>query len=285
MARRHGGVFRVLALAGALAGLGPVAALGAGSEEESAAVEAELTDALRPLFGQLLAMAGSGLAAGSDAYEDALARSARAVTAARPDECDLDRLRADRCGMRPVLVPSAAMAPTIAEREAVMAVPVGAGSRLRRGDVVVFLGGPAGAGRPSQHVFRVIGLPGETVALRGGVVHVDGAAMPLAPTGETMPGTGGARAVPVFTETTPEGRRYRVAGLFGEAAIPGQDDTAPVLVPAGSYFVLGDNRHNAVDSRFPDRLGGPFVTTGSVLGRVAVIYVSGRTERIGRRVE
>lgn len=82
-----------------------------------------------------------------------------------------------------------------------------------RGDIVVFHH-PSGVHR--DLVKRVIGLPGETIEIRAGVVYIDG--RPLV-------------------------EPYLAAG---EAPI---GDMAPLRIPAGSYFVMGDNRNHSQDSR------------------------------------
>ncbi|HEY8486098.1 MAG TPA: signal peptidase I [Limnochordales bacterium] len=83
----------------------------------------------------------------------------------------------------------------------------------QRGEIVVFRY-PA---NPREHfIKRVIGLPGDVVEIRGGHVYVNGVAL----------------EEPYLTSPT--------WGQFG-----------PVRVPAGRYFVLGDNRNNSEDSRYP----------------------------------
>lgn len=99
----------------------------------------------------------------------------------------------------------------------------------RRGDIVVFR--LAGRGREAL-VKRVIGLPGETLAIRGGQVYVDGRALP-----------------------EPYLKR-RASG-----------DLAEVKVPAGTVFVLGDNRALSNDSRY----FGP-VPYGAIVGRACLRF-------------
>ena len=100
----------------------------------------------------------------------------------------------------------------------------------KRGDIVVFHH-PSGVHR--DLVKRVIGLPGETVEIRGGVVYIDG-------------------------------RRLIEPYLAGGAVPLG--DMAPVVVPPDSYFVLGDNRNHSQDSRvfgpipIDDIVGKAFLT-------------------------
>ncbi len=56
----------------------------------------------------------------------------------------------------------------------------------------------------------------------------------------------------------------------------------PSKVPVGHYFVLRDNRHNSVDSHFPDQLGEKaFVPAQDVSGQAVLVLVSPDAERIG----
>ncbi len=145
----------------------------------------------------------------------------------------------------------------------------------QRGDVVVFVN-PLDQGR--AYVKRIIGTPGDTVALDGGRLVLNGRPQPHEPIAayrgadergrpvvmaaylEALPGSGGA---PLHHNTM----HYRYDG-----AEAGLDDMAPVTVPDGMYFVLGDNRDASIDSRRADRVG--LVPAAAVVGRVERIALS-----------
>ena len=113
-----------------------------------------------------------------------------------------------------VRFPSAAMEPTIDVGDRLLLRPT---STAERGDIVVFMS-PEGGIPGSLLMSRVIGLPGEVVSFDGGTVFVDG--VPL--------------SEPYLEEGTPT-----LAGPLGA-----------VSVPTDHYFVMGDNRPGARDSRF-----------------------------------
>jgi signal peptidase I len=147
------------------------------------------------------------------------------------------------------------------------------GHMPKRGDVVIV----TPPGRSDDYIKRVIGLPGDTIEVRGGrlilnnvpvkaevrppvMVPVD----PNAPCGvEQFPGNlvevGDGRQycrLPIVRETLPDGPTYDTVEL---GASPG-DDYGPVVVPAEHVFLMGDNRDRSADSRFPlveEGLGGP----------------------------
>ena len=163
------------------------------------------------------------------------------------------------------------------------------GSTPERGDIVVFLG-PEDA----DVVKRVIGLPGDTVAVEGGQVVLNGkpiprqriedvaiAVSPNSPCRVVPPAVAMVRPMddgrngcdyPAYRETLPNGRSYTVldqtdAG-FG-------DSFAPVRVPQGRLFLMGDNRDDSLDSRYSVEVGGMgFVPIDRVVGRAELAFWS-----------
>lgn len=149
------------------------------------------------------------------------------------------------------------------------------GRMPERGDVVIL----TPTGESSDYIKRVIGLPGDTIEVRGGVVWLNGKPIPrtpekpaMIPVDANVPCDRGLEAahrttgpdgklyceLPVFRETLPSGRYYDTIDL-GVDASPG-DEYGPITVPADTVFVMGDNRDESADSRYPVEemgLGGP----------------------------
>jgi signal peptidase I len=159
-----------------------------------------------------------------------------------------------------------------------------------RGDVIVFRYPGQG---DDDYVKRVIGLPGDTIAVRGGVVILNGRpvqreriadyAMPITPNSPCrgVPGSAlrvvaeGAGTVclyPRFRETLPGGRRYDVLDQVNGSD---GDDFAPITVPADRLFVMGDNRDDSMDSRFDTSVQGVgLLPVDNVLGEAFVGFWS-----------
>ncbi len=136
-----------------------------------------------------------------------------------------------------------------------------AGVEPLRGDIVVFR-------MPSDPdvdmVKRVVGLPGETVQMIGGVLHIDGAPMKLEPMGVYHGAEVPAAGAALQREMHPNGTSYDVISLTEGGLM---DDTRIFEVPPGHYFMMGDNRDNSADSRF---IG--FVPYANLVGKVEWIY-------------
>jgi len=139
------------------------------------------------------------------------------------------------------------------------------GSEPKRGDIIVF---KLPTDNRTDYIKRLVGLPGDRVQVKGGVLFINEKAVPRASEGAGAPGVcwSGAQ-VERFRETNPEGRAYKTydCGPRGDL-----DDTQVFLVPAGHYFFMGDNRDNSADSRAD--VG--FVQAENLVGKAQIILLS-----------
>ena len=163
------------------------------------------------------------------------------------------------------------------------------GSLPTRGDVVIV----TPPGTRNDYIKRVIGLPGDRLEVRGGVVLINGRPIRRSaprdrlipvdantPCGADYPGarerTGAGELVcrlPIVRETLPNGRSYDTVDL--EPDSPG-DSFRPIVIPADHVFLMGDNRDRSADSRFPlSQLGlGGAVPYENVGGRAEFVTFS-----------
>jgi signal peptidase I len=155
-----------------------------------------------------------------------------------------------------------------------------------RGDIVIFK-------HPidrRDYIKRVIGLPGDRVAVIAGRVVLNGTPVPQQRIADALivlsPNTGcerGGALVPLtdgreacrylrFRETLPGGKSYDVLD-FGYSQ---SDGFGPVTVPRGAMFVMGDNRDNSRDSRFDAAAGDAvgMVPQDLLVGRANIIVWS-----------
>jgi len=161
-------------------------------------------------------------------------------------------------------------------------------SEPERGDVVVFRHPVNG----SDMIKRLIGLPGDKIQVKDGLLYINGAVAPQEPAGTfeeikepqgpmgNMPrcandpvGQGGVCTRPRFRETLPGGHVHDVLNIEDNGFA---DNTDVFTVPEGNYFFMGDNRDNSQDSRFSQAVGGVgFVPAEYLIGRaVRVIFSS-----------
>ncbi len=167
------------------------------------------------------------------------------------------------------------------------------GSEPERGDVVVFRH-PV---NNTDFIKRVIGLPGDRVQMRDGVLYLNGEPAVLTPEApfpedfdrqgpqQQLPrcsnapvGEGGVCEKERFTETLPGGVSHSILSIESNGR---GDNTPEYVVPEGHFFVMGDNRDNSIDSRFPQTIGGVgFVPFENLLGRADRVIFSSAGQRM-----
>jgi signal peptidase I len=139
-----------------------------------------------------------------------------------------------------------------------------------RGDVIVFR---LPRDTNVAYVKRLIGLPGDRLQVVRGQVWMNGRPLPRGFTGPGLDHDSPERAVPRMVETAPNGKRYLT---FGGSADGDGDNTGVYVVPEGMYFMMGDNRDNSADSRWPKEIGVGFVPAENLVGRAEAIGWSWR---------
>lgn len=189
---------------------------------------------------------------------------------------------------QPFHIPTGSMRPTLLEGDYVIASkyaygysraslpgnpPLGDGRLFgrtpERGDIVVFRA-PQDPGQ--AYIKRLIGLPGDRIAMRAGVLYLNGAAVPQGAAGTYSADNlfGSAVSYASAEEILPDGRSWTILDR-GESEI---DYVEEFEVPAGYYFMLGDNRDESRDSRVPAPEGPGLVPAANLIGRADLVLLS-----------
>ena len=190
----------------------------------------------------------------------------------------------------PFTVPTPSMVPTILVGDEVVtskfaygwgkySLPIGSVPGLEgrimdrlpeRGDVIVFR---LPRDTSITYVKRVIGLPGDHIALRGGELYINGTKVPRREDGTaTSDYHGMQRAFTRYVESLPDGREHVIQKLPGHNPL---DEIAELTVPPKRYFMMGDNRDDSLDSRVAASQGGVgFVPEENLIGRADVVLFS-----------
>ncbi|MCF3936334.1 signal peptidase I [Acuticoccus sp. M5D2P5] len=142
------------------------------------------------------------------------------------------------------------------------------GSNPERGDVAVF---KLPKDNSTDYIKRVIGLPGDRIQVKEGIVYINDVAVPRERISDYVEVDANGREFrsPRYRETLPNGVSYDVLdsdpnGLF--------DNTDVYVVPPDHYFMMGDNRDNSTDSRAQLFVG--YVPYQNFVGRAEVIFFS-----------
>ena len=119
-----------------------------------------------------------------------------------------------------------------------------ADSQPERGDIAVFR-------QPNKtsitFIKRIVGLPGDQIQVKGGILHINGNAVERQQVGEGTATNGvSVMSYSVYHETLPGGRTHLIQEMTDQGSL---DDTVVFTVLPGHYFMMGDNRDNSRDSR------------------------------------
>jgi signal peptidase I len=122
-----------------------------------------------------------------------------------------------------------------------------------------------------DYIKRVIGLPGDHIQMRDGVLYINGQAVKKERIEDySDPDERGLQSpVPQYVETLPNGVQYHVLDTQPMGAA---DNTDEYIVPPDHYFMMGDNRDNSQDSRYLNVVG--YVPLENFVGRADIIFFS-----------
>jgi signal peptidase I len=145
----------------------------------------------------------------------------------------------------------------------------------KRGDIVVFR---SPTDDTVDLIKRTIGMPGDRIEVKGGLVRINGAPVKRERIADfvgedpcqQMPVFGAMGRVSRWRETLPNGVSYNTLECPLVATDIDPDNTPVYNVPAEHFFMMGDNRHNSVDSRFLNDVG--YVPFENLIGRAQVVF-------------
>ena len=190
---------------------------------------------------------------------------------------------------QPFTIPSASMDPTLLEGDYIIVSKYSYGysknsipfspplfkgrimDRMpERGDIIVFKLPRDGH---IDYIKRLVGLPGDRIQMQGGVLFINGKAAPRRALPPVMvdSGYGFTRNVERYEETLPNGKSYITYDFGPDGDV---DNTGVFVVPEGSYFFMGDNRDNSLDSRVPAEIGVGYVPAENLVGKARIIMLS-----------
>jgi signal peptidase I len=147
----------------------------------------------------------------------------------------------------------------------------------QRGDIIVFLKPVADPdpvdGSPTYPflVKRLVGVPGDHIHLHDGIVILNGVAQPQPKEGKEAPANPSEQAFLDEFPTTPAAEDASATEAWAVDE-PNHIVNGDLVVPAGHYFMMGDNRHNSLDSRY-----WGFVARENIIGRPLFNYWSFKT--------
>jgi len=145
--------------------------------------------------------------------------------------------------------------------------------RPTRGDIVVF---KLPSNNKTDYIKRVVGLPGDTLQMKNDQLYINDKLVPNAVLGDVPADDAlrisGQETATLLKEDLPGGRSHLMQDMVQDGPV---DNTDVYTVPAGHYFMMGDNRDNSEDSRFPMVTGGvDYVPAENLEGRAVLVLMS-----------
>lgn len=136
-----------------------------------------------------------------------------------------------------------------------------------RGDIVVFRPVP----QQDPYIKRLVGMPGDRIQVTGGVLHINGEPVKREEIGKATDtdSYGVSVQVTVYRETLPNGVTHTIQEISDDMPL---DNTSEYVVPAGHYFMMGDNRDRSADSRVLSQVG--YVPAGNLIGKAEARFFS-----------
>ena len=115
----------------------------------------------------------------------------------------------------------------------------------KRGDVAVF---KLPSDNDTDYIKRIIGLPGDKITVTDGVLTINGQEVKRTRSVDFVDDEPGGESAMKYVETLPNGVVY---DTLDKGPYSSADNAGPFVVPTDHYFMMGDNRDNSTDSRFP----------------------------------
>jgi len=143
------------------------------------------------------------------------------------------------------------------------------GTPPQRGDIAVF---KLPKDNSTDFIKRVIGLPGDHIQMKNGLLFINGVVAPREPDGTFLVKDefGRDKAVPRYIETLPNGVKHPIIEVDNDSGY--YSNTPEYVVPEGHYFMMGDNRENSDDSRDLNEVG--YVPFENFVGKGQIVFFS-----------